>query len=47
MFREDVKYLQPREFDRRDYIANKVLKDMDKIKAPKAFKRDIKETYDQ
>ena len=43
----DAKFLQPWEFDRRDYLAGNVLKGLENLKPPKAFKWDILSTYDQ
>jgi len=43
----DAKFFQPWEFDRRDYLAGNVLKGLENLKPPKAFKWDILSTYDQ
>ena len=47
MTQNSATFLSPYDYDHRDFVANNVLKNLDKLKPPKSMKRNITETYEQ
>jgi len=47
MTQNNATFLSPYDYDHRDFVANNVLKNLDKLKPPKFMKRNITETYEQ